>query len=77
MPVHSVLRQSLKFGDISVHRSDRMDNLVKAHILSIRIDQAIFGVQGRLAFRRAFARTTSFRMIAVKATFAGFPVSMR
>ena len=46
-------------------------------ILSIRIDQAVFGVHGRLALSRAFARTTSFRMIAVRATFAGFPVSMR
>ena len=44
---------------------------------SIRIDQAVLGVQGRLVFRRAFARTMSFRTIAVKATFAGFPVSMR
>ena len=44
---------------------------------SIRIDQAVFSVQGRFAFRRAFARTTSFRMIAVRATFAGFPVLMR
>jgi hypothetical protein len=26
-----------------------------------------------LAFRRAFARTISFRMMAVRATFAGFP----
>src|SRR5580698_4469475 len=31
MRVHSVLRESLRFGDISVHRSDRMDNLLKAH----------------------------------------------
>jgi hypothetical protein len=30
--VHSVLRESLKFGDISVHASNRMDNLLKAHI---------------------------------------------
>ena len=44
---------------------------------SIRIDQAVLGAQGRLAFRRAFARTTSFRMIAVRATLAGFPVWMR
>jgi hypothetical protein len=29
--VHSVLRESLTFGDISVHRSDRMDNLLKDH----------------------------------------------
>jgi hypothetical protein len=31
MRVHSVLRESLRFGDISLHRSDRMDNLLKAH----------------------------------------------
>jgi hypothetical protein len=30
MRVHSVLSESLRFGDISVHRSDRMDNLLKA-----------------------------------------------
>jgi hypothetical protein len=29
--VHSVLRQSLRFGDISVHGSNRMDNLLKDH----------------------------------------------
>jgi hypothetical protein len=27
--VHSVLRESLGFGDISVHGLDRMDNLLK------------------------------------------------
>jgi hypothetical protein len=26
------LRESLRFGDISVHGSNRMDNLLKAHI---------------------------------------------
>ena len=31
MRVHSVLRESLTFDDISVHRSDRMDNLLKDH----------------------------------------------
>jgi hypothetical protein len=31
MRVHSVPRESLRFGDISVHGSNRMDNLVKAH----------------------------------------------
>ena len=40
---------------------------------SIRFDQASFGVQLRLAFRRAFARTMSVRMTAVRPTFAGFP----
>ena len=30
--VHSVLRDSLRFGDISVHGSNRMDNLLKDHI---------------------------------------------
>ncbi len=30
MRVHSVLRESLMFGDISVHGSNRMDNLLKA-----------------------------------------------
>ena len=29
--VHSVLRESLTFDDISVHRSDQMDNLLKDH----------------------------------------------
>ena len=29
--VHSVLREALTFDDISVHRSDRMDNLLKDH----------------------------------------------
>jgi hypothetical protein len=29
--VHSVLRESLWFGDISVPGSDRMDNLLKVH----------------------------------------------
>jgi hypothetical protein len=28
---HSVLRESLRFGDISVPGSDRMDNLLKVH----------------------------------------------
>jgi hypothetical protein len=41
-----------------------------------RFDQASFGVQLRLAFRRAFARTMSLRMTAVRATFAGFPAFM-
>jgi hypothetical protein len=30
--VHSVLRESLRFGDISVPGQDRMDNLLKVHI---------------------------------------------
>jgi hypothetical protein len=30
--VHSVLRESLLFGDISVPGQDRMDNLLKVHI---------------------------------------------
>ena len=30
--VHSVLRESLVFGDFSVHGLDRMDNLLKVHI---------------------------------------------
>jgi hypothetical protein len=30
--VHSVLRESLRFGNISVHGRGRMDNLLKAHI---------------------------------------------
>jgi hypothetical protein len=29
--VHSVPRESLKFGDISVHGRGRMDNLLKVH----------------------------------------------
>ena len=29
--VHSVLRESLGFGDISVHGPGRMDNLLKVH----------------------------------------------
>jgi hypothetical protein len=32
MSVHSVPRESLRFGDIRVHGSNRMDNLLKAHI---------------------------------------------
>jgi len=31
--VHSVLRESLGFGDISVHGLGRMDNLLKVHKL--------------------------------------------
>src|ERR1700745_2853820 len=31
MSVHSVLRESLRFGHISVASSDRMDNLPKVH----------------------------------------------
>jgi hypothetical protein len=31
MGVHSVLRESLRFGNISVPGSDRMDNLPKVH----------------------------------------------
>ena len=42
---------------------------------SIRFDQADFGAHLRLALRRALARTISFRMIAIKATLAGFPAS--
>jgi len=30
--VHSVLRESLRFGNISVPGQDRMDNLLKVHI---------------------------------------------
>jgi hypothetical protein len=32
MGVHSVLRESLVFGDFSVPGPDRMDNLLKVHI---------------------------------------------
>ena len=39
--------------------------------------QAVFGVQVRLALRRALARTMSFRMTAVRASFAGFPAALR
>jgi hypothetical protein len=31
MRVHSVLRESLTFGDISLHGRGRMDNLLKVH----------------------------------------------
>ena len=31
MNVHSAPRESLRFGDISLHGSNRMDNLLKAH----------------------------------------------
>jgi hypothetical protein len=31
MGVHSVLRESLRFGNIRVPGSDRMDNLPKVH----------------------------------------------
>jgi hypothetical protein len=31
LSVHSVLRESLRFGNISVPGSDRMDNLPKVH----------------------------------------------
>jgi hypothetical protein len=31
MGVHSALRELLRFGAISVHGSNRMDNLLKAH----------------------------------------------
>ncbi len=29
--VHSVLSESLTFGDVSVHGPNRMDNILKAH----------------------------------------------
>jgi hypothetical protein len=32
-PLLLVLRESLRFGNISVHGRDRMDNLLKVHIL--------------------------------------------
>jgi hypothetical protein len=32
MGVHSALRESLAFADFSVHRPNRMDNLLKSHI---------------------------------------------
>jgi hypothetical protein len=40
---------------------------------SIRFGQAGFRVQRLLALRRVFARTMSFRMIAVMASLGGFP----
>lgn len=43
---------------------------------SIRCQQAVFGVHFLLSRRSALARTMSFRMIAVIATFAAFPVAI-
>ena len=40
--VHSVLRESLTFGDISVHRSNRMDNLLKDHIETRFVQAEVF-----------------------------------
>lgn len=45
----------------------------KSTLMSIRFDQACFGVHVRSALTSAFASSMSFRMIAVRATFGGFP----
>jgi len=42
-------------------------------MLSIRVDQGRVSDHSRPSRRRAFAMTTSLRMTAVRATFAGFP----
>ena len=44
---------------------------------SIRVDQAIFGVQVRWSRRSTLARMVSLRMMAVMATLGGFPAAMR
>ena len=46
-------------------------------ILSIRLDQEVFGTQTRSALTKAFAVSMSLRMIATMATFAGFPAARR
>lgn len=46
-------------------------------IVSIRLDQAFFGVHMRSALTRAFAISMSLRMTATMATFAGFPAARR
>ena len=44
---------------------------------SIRVGQAVFGVQFRRSRSSALARMTSFRMTAVMATLGGFPAVTR
>ena len=41
--------------------------------MSIRLSQALLGAQFRLSRSKAFANTTSFLMMTVRASFAGFP----
>lgn len=48
-----------------------------ARALSIRLDQAVFGVHIRSALTNAFAVSMSLRMTATMATFAGFPTARR
>ena len=43
---------------------------------SIRLDQAPFGLQFRSFCIRVFARSMSFRMLVVRATFWGFPAAI-
>ncbi len=45
--------------------------------MSIRLGQALSGVHSRLSRSRALARMTSFLMIAVRASLAGFPALSR
>src|SRR3984957_15133869 len=58
---------------MSIPRSANRSSTLRSD--RIRFDQADFGAHLRLALRRALARTISFRMIAIKATLAGFPAS--
>ena len=58
------------FG-VAVGKETRM------RVLSIRLDQEVFGTQTRSALTKAFAVSMSLRMIATMATFAGFPAARR
>ncbi|WP_216640083.1 conjugal transfer protein TrbF [Rhodovulum sp. P5] len=53
------------------------EDQVSVEVSSIRLDQAVLGVQTRSALTSAFAVSISLRMIATMATFAGLPAARR
>ena len=80
---HLLHFQSLKIGD-RVKEGDHLfvveGKLTAAEFyapVSIRLDQAVFGVHVRSALTSAFAISMSLRMTTTMATFAGFPTLRR
>ncbi|GLS20526.1 hypothetical protein GCM10007874_35430 [Labrys miyagiensis] len=73
----SVARAELPLGEVSdwILRQAREDVVAVTSLGVSVFGQAGFGVQLRLSRKRALARIMSFRMIAMMASFLGFPAA--
>ncbi len=76
LPLDDLLAVTREFLNPDVSRSG-LNRCLRRHGVSIRLDQAVFGVHIRSALTSAFAISMSLRMTTTMATFAGFPTVRR